>query len=139
MINEYKPYIDRLKSLRLRPTKQRLAICKILFSGSSTFHFSIKNLKRIVEKNTKKNISLATIYNTVHAFRKNGYLKEISLKGNKTFFDTNTKKHHHFYDEDTGDLSDIKSADISVSKVPSAPNGKKIKNMEVTVRIAAEN
>ena len=104
MINEYKPYIDRLKSLRLRPTKQRLAICKILFSGSSTFHFSIKNLKRIVEKNTKKNISLATIYNTVHAFRKNGYLKEISLKGNKTFFDTNTKNHHHFYDEDTGKL-----------------------------------
>ena len=139
MINEYKPYIDRLKSLRLRPTKQRLAICKILFSGSNTFHFSIKNLKRIVEKNTKKNISLATIYNTVHAFRKNGYLKEISLKGNKTFFDTNTKNHHHFYDEDTGKLFDIKNKNILISKVPQTPIGKKIKEIEVIVRIANDN
>ena len=139
MINEYKPYIDRLKSLRLRPTKQRLAICKILFSGSSTFHFSIKNLKRIVEKKTKKNISLATIYNTVHAFRKNGYLREISLKGNKTFFDTNTKNHHHFYDEDTGKLFDIKNEDILVGKVSHIPNGKKIREIEVTVRIASDN
>ena len=139
MINEYKHYIDILKSLRLRPTKQRLAICKILFSGSSTFHFSIKNLKRIVEKNTKKNISLATIYNTVHAFRKNGYLKEISLKGNKTFFDTNTKNHHHFYDEDTGKLFDIKNEDMIVSKVPTIPDGKKMKEMEITIRIASDN
>ena len=139
MVNEYKPYIDRLKSLRLRPTKQRLAICKILFSGSSTFHFSIKNLKRIVEKNTKKNISLATIYNTVHAFRKNGYLKEISLKGNKTFFDTNTKNHHHCYDEDTGKLFDIKNEDMIVSKVPNIPDGKKMKEMEITIRIASDN
>ena len=139
MINEYKPYIDRLKSLRLRPTKQRLAICKILFSGSSTFHFSIKNLKRIVEKNTKKNISLATIYNTVHAFRKNGYLREISLKGNKTFFYTNTKNHHHFYDEDTGKLFDIKNEDMIVSKVPNIPDGKKMKEMEITIRIASDN
>ena len=139
MINEYKPYIDRLKSLRLRPTKQRLAICKILFSGSSTFHFSIKNLKKIVEKNTKKNISLATLYNTVHAFRKNGYLKEISLKGNKTFFDTNTKNHHHFYDEDTGKLFDIKNEDMIVSKVPNIPDGKKMREMEITIRIASDN
>ena len=139
MVNDYKPYIDRLKSLRLRPTKQRLAICKILFSGSSTFHFSIENLKTIVEKNTKIKISLATIYNTVHAFRKNGYLKEISLKGNKTFFDTNTKNHHHFYDEDTGKLFDIKNEDMIVSKVPTIPDGKKMKEMEITIRIASDN
>ena len=137
MVNEYKPYIDRLKSLRLRPTKQRLAICKILFSGSSTFHFSIKNLKRIVEKNTKKNISLATIYNTVHAFRKNGYLKEISLKGNKTFFDTNTKNHYHFFDEELSRLIDIKNQNISVNNLPKAPYGKKIKEIEIIVRVAS--
>ena len=139
MINEYKPYIDRLKSSGLRPTKQRLAICKILFSRSETFHFSIENLKKIVEKNTKNKISLATIYNTVHAFRKSGYLKEISLKGNKTFFDTNTKNHHHFYDEDTGKILDIKNEDIKVSKVSRIPNGKKIQEIEVTVRIASGN
>ena len=139
MINEYKPYIDRLKSSGLRPTKQRLAICKILFSGSETFHFSIENLKKIVEKNTKNKISLATLYNTVHAFKKNGYLKEISLKGNKTFFDTNTKNHHHFYDEDTAKLFDIKNDDISVNKIPNAPAGKKIREIEVVVRIAGDN
>ena len=139
MINEYKPYIDRLKSSGLRPTKQRLAICKILFGRSETFLFSVENLKKIVEKNTKNKISLATLYNTVHAFRKTGYLKEISLKGNKTFYDTNTKNHHHFYDEDTGKLIDINSEDVLVSKVSSIPNGKKIREIEVTVRIASDN
>ena len=139
MINEYKPYIDRLKSSGLRATKQRLAICKMLFGRSETFHFSIENLKKIFEKNTKNRISLATLYNTVNAFRKNGYLKEIFLKGNKTFFDTNTKNHHHFYDEDTGKILDIKNEDIIVSKVSRVPNGKKIREIEVTVRIANDN
>ena len=139
MINEYKSYIDRLKSSGLRITKQRLAICKILFDRSETFHFSIENLKKIFEKNTKNKISLATLYNTVHAFRKNGYLKEISLKGNKTFYDTNIKNHHHFYDEDTGKLIDINSEDVLVSKVSHIPNGKKIREIEVTVRIASDN
>ena len=139
MINEYKPYIDRLKSSGLRVTKQRLAICRILFGRSETFHFSIENLKKIFEKNTKNRISLATLYNTVNAFRKNGYLKEIPLKGNKTFFDTNTKNHHHFYDEDTGKLIDINSEDVLVSKVSRIPNGKKIREIEVMVRIASDN
>ena len=139
MINEYKTYIDRLKSSGMRPTKQRLAICKMLFGRSETFHFSIENLKKIFEKNTKNRISLATLYNTVNAFRKNGYLKEISLKGNKTFYDTNTKNHHHFYDEDTGKLIDIKSEDVLVSKVSRIPNGKKVREIEVTVRIASNN
>ena len=139
MINEYKPYIDRLKSSGLRATKQRLAICKMLFGRSETFHFSIVNLKKIFEKNTKNRISLATLYNTVNAFRKNGYLKEIYLKGNKTFYDTNTKNHHHFYDEDTGKLIDINSEDVLVSKVSRIPNGKKIREIEVTVRIARDN
>ena len=139
MINEYKPYIDRLKTSGLRVTKQRLAICKMLFGRSETFHFSIENLKKIFEKNTKNKISLATLYNTVNAFRKNGYLKEIYLKGNKTFYDTNTKNHHHFYDEDTGKLIDIKSEDVLVSKVSRIPNGKKIREIEVTVRIARDN
>ena len=76
------------------------------------------------------------LYNTVHAFKNNGYLKEISLQGNKTFFDTNSTNHHHFYDQDTGDLMDIKNEEISVSKIPSAPKGKKIKEIEVTVSIA---
>ena len=139
MINEYKPYIDLLKSSGLRPTKQRLAICKILFSRADTFHFSIESLKKIVGENTKNKISLATLYNTVHAFRKNGYLKEISLKGNKTFFDTNTKSHHHFYDEETSQLTDIKNENISISNLPKSPNGKKIRDIEVTIKVASNN
>ena len=128
-------FINRLRASGLRPTKQRIEICKVLFDRKETFHFTIDKLKKIVEKNTKGKISLATLYNTIHAFKNNEYLKEISLHGNKTFFDTNTKNHHHFYDKETGDLSDIKNEDIVLSKLPSAPKGKKIKNVEVTVSI----
>ena len=139
MINDLKPYIDRLRSSGLRPTKQRLSICRVLFDRKETFHFTIDKLKKKIEKNTKSKVSLATVYNTVHAFKKNGYLKEISLQGNKTFFDTNSNSHHHFYDQDTGDLMDIKNEDIEVSKLPSAPRGKKIKEIEVTVSVANNN
>ena len=136
MLNDFLPYIDRLRSSGLRPTKQRLTICKILFDRKDTFHFTIDKLKKKIEKSTKSKISLATVYNTVRAFKNNGYLKEISLQGNKTFFDTNSKSHHHFYDQDTGDLVDIKNEDIILSKLPSTPKGKKIKEIEVTVSIA---
>jgi Fur family transcriptional regulator, iron response regulator len=139
MINDFKPYINRLRSSGLRPTKQRLTICKVLFDRKDTFHFTIDNLRKRIEKNTKSKISLATVYNTVHAFRNNGYLKEISLQGNKTFFDTNSSSHHHFYDQDTGDLIDIKNEDILVSKLPSAPKGKKIKKIDVTIGVANNN
>ena len=139
MINDPEHYIDRLRSSGLRPTKQRLLLCKVLFDRKETFHFTIDNLKKKIEKSTKSKISLATVYNTVHAFKNNGYLKEISLQGNKTFFDTNATSHHHFYDEDTGDLSDIKNEDISINKLPTAPRGKKIKEIEVTVSIANNN
>ena len=132
----FKPFIDRLRLSGLRPTKQRLTICKVLFDRRETFHFTINKLKKKIEKNTKNKISLATVYNTVHAFKNNGYLKEISLQGNKTFFDTNSKSHHHFYDQDTGNLVDIKNEDIILSKLPSTPKGKKIKEIEVIVGIA---
>ena len=135
MINDFKHHIDRLRSSGLRPTKQRLIICKVLFDRKDTFHFTIDKLKKKIEKNTKSKISLATVYNTVHAFKNNGYLKEISLQGNKTFFDTNATSHHHFYDQDNGDLMDIKNEDIHVSKLPSAPKGKTIKEMDITISV----
>jgi Fur family iron response transcriptional regulator len=139
MINDFKPHIDRLRSSGLRPTKQRLVICKLLFDRKDTFHFTIDKLKKKIEKNTKSKISLATVYNTINSFKNNGYLKEISLKGNKTFFDTNTTSHHHFYDQDSGDLMDIKNEDIYISKLPTAPKGKKINGVEVTVSVANNN
>jgi Fur family transcriptional regulator, iron response regulator len=139
MANDLKPHKERLRASHLRPTKQRLAICKVLFDRKDTFHFTIDNLKKKIEKNTKSKVSLATVYNTVHAFKKNGYLKEISLQGNKTFFDTNSTTHHHFYDKDTGDLMDIKNEDILITKFPSAPKGKKINGIEITVKVENNN
>ena len=129
----------RLRASGLRPTKQRLALCKILFDRKETFHFTIEKLKKIAKTHSKEKISLATLYNTIHAFEKNGYLKEISLKGNKTFFDTNTKNHHHFYDEDSSQLIDIKNKNVYVTNLPKAPNGKKIKEIEITIRVANNN
>ena len=139
MLGLHKFHIDRLRASGLRPTKQRLAICKVLFNRKETFHFTIDQLKKIAEKNVKKKISLATLYNTVHAFEKKGYLKEISLKGNRTFFDTNTKNHHHFYDEETLQLTDIKNENISINNLPKIPNGKKIKDIEITIKVASNN
>ena len=66
-----------------------------------------------------------------------GYLKEISLKGNQTFFDTNTSSHQHFYDEDTRQLIDIKDENISINNLPKTPNGKKIKEIEITIKVAS--
>ena len=133
--NTLKGHVSRLRSSNLRPTKQRVMICKTLFGKKETFHFTIEKLKQIVEKNTKSKISLATIYNTVHAFQKNGYLKEISVKGNKTFYDTNSENHHHFYDNETSELIDIDASEVVVQKIPKAPNGKKIKNVEVFINL----
>ena len=135
MIKDIKPYTDLLRSSGLRPTAQRLKICKILFDRKETFHFTIEKLKKIIEKGGKKKISIATLYNTMHAFKEKGYLKEISLKGNKNFFDTNTKHHHHFYDENMSQLVDIEDKNISINYLPKTPNGKKIKSVEVLVKI----
>ena len=138
-MQQFKFHTERLRASGLRPTKQRLAVCKILFDRKETFHFTIEKLKKITEKDSRKKISLATLYNTVHAFKKMRYLKEISLKGNKIFFDTNTKNHHHFYDEDSSELIDIKNENVSVKNLPNAPDGKKIKEIEITIRVANNN
>ena len=138
-MDQFKFHTKKLRASGLRPTKQRLAICKMLFDRKETFHFTIETLKKITEKDSKKKISLATLYNTVHAFKKKGYLKEIPLEGNKTFFDTNTKNHHHFYDEDSSRLIDIKKENISINNLPSIPSGKKIKEIEITIRVANNN
>ena len=138
-MGQFEFHRERLRSSGLRATKQRLAICKLLFGRKKTFHFTIEKLKKIAEKKSNKKISLATLYNTVHAFKNRGYVKEITLKGNKTFFDTNIKNHHHFYDEDMSQLFDIDDKNISINYLPKTPNGKKIKSVEVLVKIANNN
>ena len=130
--------IDILKKLRssgLRPTKQRVEIAKFLFEREKTFHFTVESLNKLLTKKSDSKIALATIYNTVHAFKTAGHLSEVEVRGNKTYFDTNVSNHHHFYDSDTSELIDIDSNDIIIQKIPKAPNGKKIKNVEVFINL----
>ena len=129
-------YIEKLRSSGLRPTKQRLKICEILFSREKTIHFSISDLMKILQNQDNKKISLATVYNTVHAFQKKGYLKEINIGNDISYFDTNTSSHHHFYDEQTKELIDINSQEVEIKKTPMPPSGKKIDDIEVTFKIS---
>ena len=133
--NNLKMYVQKLRSSNLRPTKQRLKICQFLFDREKTFHFTVETLNKKINKNGATKVSLATIYNTVEAFTNAGYLKEILTSKNKSYYDTNIKSHHHFYDEGSKELTDIHYSQIKLSKVPIPPKGKKIKNLEVVIRI----
>ena len=133
--NNLKMYVQKLRSSNLRPTKQRLKICQFLFNREKTFHFTVETLNKKINKDGATKVSLATIYNTVEAFTSAGYLKEILTSKNKSYYDTNTKSHHHFYDEGSKELTDIHYSQIKLSKVPIPPKGKKIKNLEVVIRI----
>jgi len=133
--NNLKMFVQKLRSSNLRPTKQRLKICQFLFNREKTFHFTVETLNKKINKNKGTKVSLATIYNTVEAFTSAGYLKEILTSKNKSYYDTNTKSHHHFYDEGSKELTDIHYNQIKLSKVPIPPKGKKIKNLEVVIRI----
>ena len=132
--------IDIFKKLRssgLRPTKQRVEIAKFLFEREKTFHFTVESLDKLLAKKTTTKFALATIYNTVHAFKKAGHLSEVRLKGknNTAYFDTNISNHHHFYDSETSELIDINEKEIKFEKIPKAPNGKNIKNIEVVINL----
>jgi len=132
-------FVDKLRSSGLRPTKQRLKICEVLFNREKTFHFTINDLaKRISEKLNEK-ISLATVYNTVHAFKDKGYLKEISINSDKSYFDTNITNHHHFFDEDTNQLIDCDINDIEKISIKKNITGKKINSVEVLIKVASDN
>jgi len=128
-------FIDKLRSSGLRPTRQRLKLCKVLFNRSTTFHFTINDLKKQISEKLNEKISLATIYNTVHAFKKKGYLKEISVNSDKSYFDTNTKIHHHFFDNSTKELIDINENQLEKIKINTSLPGKKITSVEVLVKV----
>tara|TARA_B100000787_G_C15949433_1_gene188453 strand:+ start:87 stop:515 length:429 start_codon:yes stop_codon:yes gene_type:complete len=138
-MNNTNIYIEKLRQSGLRPTRQRLKICEVLFSTEKTFHFTINDLTKIIEQKLSEKISLATVYNTVHAFEKKGYLKEISINSNKSYFDTNISEHHHFFDEDINQLIDCSSDDIDSINVKRNITGKKIKSIEVLIKVATDN
>tara|TARA_B100000029_G_C17083090_1_gene781303 strand:+ start:164 stop:583 length:420 start_codon:yes stop_codon:yes gene_type:complete len=131
-------YLDKLRKSGLRPTRQRLKICEVLFNKSKTFHFTIKNLVEKIENETETKISLATVYNTVHAFKNKGYLIEIPINSDQSYFDTNTSHHHHFYNENQRQLIDIDNTDIGPIKLKKTIPGKKIKSIEVLVKLEDE-
>ncbi|MDB9923249.1 transcriptional repressor [Candidatus Pelagibacter sp.] len=132
-------FITKLRETGLRPTKQRVKICEVLFNREKTFHFTINDLAKKISNELNEKISLATVYNTVHAFQKKGYLKEISINSDKSYFDTNTSSHHHFYDEDTHELIDCDKDDIDSIRVNKNITGKKINSIEVLIRVASDN
>ena len=132
-------FVKKLRNSGLRPTKQRLKICEVLFNTEKTFHFTINDLSKIISEKLNEKISLATVYNTVHAFQKKGYLKEISINSDKSYFDTNTSVHHHFYDEDTHELIDCYENDLDSVNVKNNITGKKIKSVEVLIKVASDN
>tara|TARA_B110001450_G_C17488444_1_gene427260 strand:+ start:120 stop:536 length:417 start_codon:yes stop_codon:yes gene_type:complete len=128
--------VNKLRSSGLRPTKQRIKIAEFLFKREKTFHFTVENLNKIInKKGNLEKISLATIYNTTQAFKKAGHLKEILTNNNTSYFDTNVRSHHHFYDDDTSELIDINFDEIEFTKLPHAPKGKKIKDCEVIISL----
>ena len=128
-------YIEKLRNSGLRPTKQRLQICEVLFNSEKTFHFTINELDQKIKKQVSDKISLATIYNTVHAFEKKGYLKQIPINSNQTYIDTNISDHHHFYDLKEEKLIDLENADVGPINILKKINGKKIKSVEVLVKL----
>ena len=138
-MSDLNTYKQKLRESGLRPTRQRLKICEVLFLPEKTFHFTINDLTKIIEKKLSIKISLATVYNTVHAFKKKGYLKEISINSDKSYFDTNVTEHHHFFDEDTNELIDCGSDELDSINVKKNITGKKIKSVEVLIKVATDN
>ena len=134
-MSQKKEIVNKLRTSGLRPTKQRILIANNLFNRDKTFHFTVETLNKEINKKGYEKVSLATIYNTLEAFTKAGHVKEILTSKSKSYFDTNMKSHHHFYDEETRELTDIDYKQVKLSKVPNPPKGKKIKNLEVVIRL----
>ena len=132
-------FINKLRNSGLRPTKQRIKICEVLFNKETTFHFTINDLVKIIETEANEKISLATVYNTIHAFEKKGYLKEIQIDSNQSYFDTNVTDHHHFYDLSEKKLIDLDEVDVGPINIQKSIPGKKIKSVEVLVKLDTDN
>ena len=129
MNNKNKIFIDKLRSSGLRPTNQRVEINKFLFNKKKTFHFTVEELKNSMNLKRQKKISTATFYNTVHAFKSAGHLKEFSLENNTSCYDTNITSHHHFFDN--GRVIDIKSDKITFQKLQRPLKARKLKTLKL--------
>ena len=129
----YRDALERLRSTGLRPTRQRLALAKLLF-GECHRHVTAEMLHSEAMEAAIP-VSLATIYNTLHQFTEAGLLREIVVDSARCYFDTNTADHHHFFNVRTGELIDIPDSEIVLSHLPPPPPGTKIHRVEIIVRI----
>jgi Fur family iron response transcriptional regulator len=124
---------NRLRVAGLRPTRQRLALATILF-GAGDRHISAESLHREAHA-ARINVSLATVYNTLNQFKAAGLLREVAFEGDRTFFDTNTSNHFHYYLEDTEQLMDIGATALEVKGLPHLPAGTEIDRIDIIVRL----
>ena len=131
-------FIDKLRETGLRPTRQRVKICKLLYNRETTFNFTINDLVKKISEEVEEKISLATVYNTVHALKTKGYLKEISINTDRSYFDTNISHHHHFFDKSTEELIDLSDEDVEKIQIKKSLLGKKISSVEVLVKVENE-
>jgi Fur family iron response transcriptional regulator len=125
--------VDRLRAVGLRPTRQRMALVRRLFDGGDR-HVTAEQLHGEVADSS---VSLATVYNTLHQLTRAGLLREVVVEAGRSYFDTNTTEHHHFYCEDSGQLSDIPGEKVRVSDLPAAPPGATVRRVDVIIRISA--
>ena len=131
-----RPYagtIERLREVGLRPTRQRLALARLLFDGADR-HVTAEILHAEAIAASIK-VSLATIYNTLHQFTRAGILREVVVDPGRSYFDTNTGEHHHFYVEASGKLEDIPGDQVSIADIPEPPAGTEIARVDVIVRL----
>ena len=131
-------FIEKLRETGLRTTRQRVKICKLLYNRETTFHFTINDLVKKISEEVEEKISLATVYNTVHALKTKGYLKEISINTDRSYFDTNISHHHHFFDKSTEELIDLSDEDVEKIQIKKSLLGKKISSVEVLVKVENE-
>jgi Fur family iron response transcriptional regulator len=127
---------ERLRAAGLRPTRQRVALARLLFDGCDR-HVTAEVLHEEAIAR-KVPVSLATVYNTLHQFTEVGLLREVAVEGAKTYFDTNTSNHYHFFCETSGKLVDIDTASIRIEGLPQAPDGMAISRVDVLVRLVAD-
>ena len=133
MMRPFTPVLKRLTVAGLRPTRQRMALARLLFEGGAG-HVTAEQLHRQAEKDGVK-MSLATVYNTLNRFTLAGLLREVVVDSKRSYFDTNTTDHHHFYNQDTAELTDIPGDRVIVSSLPQSPDGAVIDGIDVIVRL----
>jgi Fur family iron response transcriptional regulator len=125
--------LERLRSSGLRPTRQRLALAKLLFSQGDR-HVTAEALFNEAKDN-RVDVSLATVYNALHDFTGKDLLREISIDSSRSYFDTNVGDHYHFYFETSGRLMDIPAERIAIANLPEAPGGAEVARVDVIIRI----